>query len=593
MFYRNPARLNPVPEHGKGVTDRIDIVNHKRVLLAYRIIMESKIPDRLLLLDHRARKGPQGGSSVFDLATTLIIFLILALEGSPLTFEAAAEILHHRLSDESRALLNLPKQRSQQAWYSLIHKSFTRIVDIQNPKPGPLHKKPTREERLAIQANRDPEVTGPAMVNLDWLANELLCATAASSPEVFDGWEGNVTIDATAFAVFSKRGQSVDGLYSSIEYDAAWYRRDAQHREPGDPAKAKIAKWSYEIHLVAPTINTKPSHDRPFCKPVIGISQCQPSFDPAGNGLKALTQAMDRFGRYMKGGLVVADKGYFATSKAEDLAGPVRSMGMGIVTDYKKDDYGLQESYGGAIQVDGAWHCPGMPDDVTNASSDYRDKKTINVATFVDRMESRTIYRLPRKAKPDDDGAPRYSCPAAGRRATVRCPLKARDLERNRDLNLMPIMPTNVPKFPDAICNQQTVKFPKEAGLKFGQDIFWGSTIWLRLYPIARNYIESVNAFIKDERHHALDRPGRRRARGYAKQYLLATLIISAANLERVDKFLHRDDKPKTAQSPRRRDTTNGYRYDLVSGKGTAPTGTFDGYETTEEFITDLNELTD
>ncbi|ARC55481.1 hypothetical protein AS850_00130 [Frondihabitans sp. 762G35] len=594
MFQRNPARPNPIPEHGKGVLDRNDIVVDKRVVLAYRVITESDIPDRLLLLAHRARKGPQGGESLLDFSATLIIFLILAIEGSPLTFRAAAAMLHHRLSDESRSLIHLPAQRSEQAWYSLIHKSFTRLVAIQDPKPGPLNKKMLMEDRAANEAGRDPEVCEEAMTNLDWLANELLFVTAASSPEVFDGWEGNVTIDATAFAVYSKRGQSVNGLFASIEHDAGWYRRDSKHREPSDPKNARIAKWAYELHLVAPTINTKESHDQAFCKPVIGISQCKPSFDPAGNGLKALTQAMDRFGRYMKDGLVVADRGYFATSKPEDLAGPVRSLGMGIVTDYQDAQLGLQSQHEGAIQVDGSWYCPAMPEDVITASSDFRGKKrTIDAATFAARVNSRAPYQLLRKAKPNEHGETRYSCPAVGTRATVKCPLKARDAEQNRDRILMRIVPTNIPQFPDRICKQQTVQFPKTAGLKLGQDIYWGSKIWLRLYPIARNYIESVNAYIKDERHHALDTPGRRRARGFSKQYLLATLIICAANLNRVDQFIHREGQPAKHPTDRRRETTNAYRYDPATGRGKKPTGVYDGYETNEEFITELNDLSD
>ncbi len=72
--------------------------------------------------------------------------------------------------------------------------------------------------------------------------------------------------------------------------------------------------------------------------------------------------------------------------------------------------------------------------------------------------------------------------------------------------------------------------------------------------------MEGFNGFVKDPNYEALDVPGRRRCRGYAAQFLFATLLLMSANLRALVTFLTKEPttqiSTKTRTSRRRnRDT--------------------------------------
>jgi hypothetical protein len=63
--------------------------------------------------------------------------------------------------------------------------------------------------------------------------------------------------------------------------------------------------------------------------------------------------------------------------------------------------------------VDGAFHCPAMPDPLVRASADHR-AGLIDETTRARRIEARAAWPLVRKEGPDRDGYERFSCPAIG-----------------------------------------------------------------------------------------------------------------------------------------------------------------------------------
>ena len=72
--------------------------------------------------------------------------------------------------------------------------------------------------------------------------------------------------------------------------------------------------------------------------------------------------------------------------------------------------------------------------------------------------------------------------------------------------------------------------------------------------------MEGFNGFVEDPNYEALDVPGRRRSRGYAAQFLFATLLLMSANLRALVTFLTKEPttqiSTKTRTSRRRnRDT--------------------------------------
>ncbi len=216
--------------------------------------------------------------------------------------------------------------------------------------------------------------------------------------------------------------------------------RDSRHKETTDRSAARKVMFGYELHLVAPAANISPDPRNVVRAAGHGISQCQPSESPSTFGLSAITSAMSRFGDRMRGGLVIADKGYFANAKAEDLALPVRAMGMGILTDYKKDQTGVVDGYAGAELIEGTFYCPGMPEALKSATKDERYDR-IEPDVWLKRIDGRAPYVCApegearrRRLHPND-------VPAAGPNATVICPLKPKDASRNSGKSLLPIMP--------------------------------------------------------------------------------------------------------------------------------------------------------
>lgn len=57
------------------------------------------------------------------------------------------------------------------------------------------------------------------------------------------------------------------------------------------------------------------------------------------------------------------------------------------------------------------------------------------------------------------------------------------------------------------------------------------------MYGHGRNSVESFNAYLKDGGTHALEDGSRRRLRGSAAQYFLATMTVVTANLDKVIDF--------------------------------------------------------
>lgn len=598
MLQLDPSLANPFDEHGPGLTGGRATIAHARIKLLVRLLTIAELPQLVARWHDDKRKTASGRKRTLSDTALIVVLLCLAVEGLPMHLTLAAEILADRLTAESRSLLGLPEKLSRAQAYDLAQNAFTRLVKLMDPKPAKYHRRMTMEEKEANEAKRDPEESKFASERLMRFCNDLLYASTAGDPSILHGWEGNVTIDATAIAVFSKRGQNKAKLFASIEPDAGWYRRDSNHDVTDDPKKARVSFFGYEMHLVAPANNTDrritnngrkdPAKD--FCRPVIGISWTAPSIGPSKFGFRAIAGAYDRFSDYMRGGLVVADRGYFASADPEVLQLPVRALGMGILTDYKVDQLGVNGGYAGAEQIEGHYYCPAMPDGLKNATADRR-ADIIDWETWRHRIDARGAYVFRRKERPDDDGWTPMMCPASGPNATASCTLKPKDAARNAGKTLQPILHSLLPSHPDKVCTQQTVQFPPSADAKYLQDVRYGTKAWSTLYTTARNYIESVNAFLKDEGTHALAVAGRRRVRGHSKQFILTTMIIFAANLRRANTYKWERVNIVEPSRRRRRDVLNNYNYDPLTGRGEKPTFVADGYDLLEADIIDNQEL--
>lgn len=95
---------------------------------------------------------------------------------------------------------------------------------------------------------------------------------------------------------------------------------------------------------------------------------------------------------------------------------------------------------------------------------------------------------------------------------------------------------------PNIPCPLPPVKIspnPPEAGARYGQKFAFQSADWNLNYGPVRNANEGLNGYLKDQATFALSSSGRRRARGSTAQFLFSTIIVVAANMRRIVKFLN------------------------------------------------------
>lgn len=526
----------------------------------------------------RVGRGPGGRPGSLTDRAVLVLLLFLALEDSPLLVSRMAVTISRRLSPKSMGLLGINSAEiKEKGWYDRAWRAIHSLLIVIDPFPAPHNRLLTKAEWADILAARDPEDAARKQVRIDWVANRFVEATLRMVPrEIRRRWKGNVCIDATPVPAFGKRGTTKKSDWVGIEPDAAWYVREGDHRDRDDSPDAGGKKgkatekhiWGWEATFVVMSTNDPSGPDQfPYLVAAMGFGK--PGHDVAGHGTRAFSSIVER-GHPV--GYAIADRAYFPNSVPENLQLPVRALGYDLIFDYREDQLGVTGSHAGAIQVEGAWYCPQMPQLLIDATLDHRVKKSIDEVTWHRRIEERSAYLLRQKEKPDDEGYVPMRCPAVGPSATVVCPLK-KAVGSTAGRTRIPVTPSD----PDRICtNTSSVSFPPSAGAKFAQALHYGSPTWRQMYSTARNTIEGMNGYLKDASREALDQPGRRRVRGYAAQYLFAAVLVVSANIRKIRAFLEKAAADAAGvvsiarkRRPRRRDRLSDFRPDT----GTSATG--------------------
>ena len=500
-----------------------------------------------------AAGGHPGGrpASITD-RQVLIPLLLLASNGEPLHITRLTEVLTSRLPRNALTDLGLPGKSDADygAMYHRLRRALRALVAVIDPKPGTGGRRRTLAEVEAIKEGRDPAESAKKQQRLEWVTNALLEATLTTLPaHVRAQWQGNICVDATPVGAWGKRGspgkpkKGTHGVpdpqaLQSPEFDAGWYHRAADHRDPldGRGRQNSKSKWAYETHfgVIAPN-DPKVRPDFPLL--VIGMTTDRPA-GRIGENATTLIRSVRERGH--PAGLFTGDRAYLPNSKPEKLQYPLRALGYGLCCDYREDQLGIQGHYGGAILVEGHWYCPSMPDALINATKLLR-AGSITDDVYAQRIAQRTQYLFRPKSKPDADGHVIMRCPAAGPSPTTSCPLKP----RTTGLGMPTTRITAPPTDPPPVCtNNESSTFPHTAGGKYAQTLQYGTVEWHDNYSTARNTVEAFNAYIKDSGHEDLENGGRRRVRGYAMQTLLIACLVASANLRKIRAYLIRTTKP-------------------------------------------------
>jgi len=236
---------------------------------------------------------------------------------------------------------------------------------------------------------------------------------------------------------------------------------------------------------------------------------------------------------------------------------PARALGYQPVMDYRADQLAIQASSNGALLVEGTWYCPAIPEPLIAATASLRDH-AIDRAAYDTRITARRPYQLKRKDGPDADGHQRLSCPAAGDRPRLICPLREASLTP-RDGRPKIFSP---PPEPPKVCRQAAITIPPDAGARYRQDLPYATPAWHARYATLRNTIEGLNGYVKDPAHQALGQPARRRVRGIAAQSLFCALLLMAANIRKIRAWRAQTTHEKAGiarRARRRRTSLAGY----------------------------------
>ncbi len=491
-----------------------------------------------------------GRSAVLNDRALIVAMLLLALDGKGILITRIAELLQHRLTDDSKAILGIDNASggSFVEWNNRAWHAFHRITVLIDGYETPRRSRLTREQFALIEKNRTANAANLTFKQkrLDWFCNQLLETTLQLLPRrVRRRWKGSISFDATFTQAFA-RGTRNNSPVCSIEPDAAWYVREGDHRDTPPPdSKKPLRKSGYGWETTI-AITTNPNETK-FPYLAVAMTFDKPGFNIANNARTLVSSLIDR---KHPAGYAIADRAYFPNSKPEQLQLPLREAGYKLVFDYREDQLGIIATHKGAILVEGNWYCPSMPTALIAATIDYRSRTNpITEHEYGQRIKQRPRYLLKPKQNADADGYQVWSCPAVGDYATVACDLKPESVKSPRAAGRTRIPVASLPSHPDDICKQKSVTFTPTAAAKYVQPLHYKSEQWQHIYATGRNAMEGFNGYLKDPNRNTIAAPGLRRVRGRAAQQLVVAFLIAAANIAKIRQWLEQnpDDKAETA----------------------------------------------
>ena len=527
-----------LPPPGGGVSDQT------AAFAAELIDRSGKAPGiEAALAHHTGRPRP------LPVRAVLTALLCLALDDRPLFITDATRLLFQQLSQTSRRLLGVPgtatTERAFLAAYRRVRYCFGAICSVMDPSALPKNRRLTEQDLKARTRPMTPGQAEAARGRLEAFLNALIEASiSALTGDELGAYDGCTGLDATPVPLFSRGPSRRTGLCAS-DPDGGWYVREGDHREREDDKGKPLRKIAWALEATIATMARPPGAPPAHPDLAIGLALARPGEDPGGTGARVLASVA---ARGHKPGWLGYDRAYTA-ALPERFQLPARALGYRPVMDYRIDQLGIQANTGGAILVEGSWYCPALPEPLITATTGLRDH-AITRDLYTQQITARACYQLKRKDGPDADGYRRLSCPAAGHRPQLICPLRGQTSPRDgRPKVLQP------PAEPPRICTQTAITIAPDIGARYRQDLPYASPAWHKTYATLRNTIEGLNGYAKDPAHQALAQPARRRVRGIAAQSLFTALLLMAANIRKIRAWrtLTTRDKARITQRARRR----------------------------------------
>jgi hypothetical protein len=478
-----------------------------------RFIDRSGLLERIAIWKEEDCRGAGGRPETFPTRALLVAMVLCATSNEPLLVTCFRDVLFRRISLAMRTALGVPSPpapldaRGWEAVYRNLRTRFHSLLDLMDPSPLPKNRRMANDQfHVALQLRRSrltDDQWSEREQRLEWFVNQILEASLQMLPrEVRRRWKGSVAVDATVVPAFARperaaprvrKSRPREVIVHSSDPDAAWYiRGEADDRDDRGGFSARNT-WGYEATFA---VSGSDGPDEPQSIPslVVGMAPLhKPGHDVGANATRALRSVHDRG---HPANFLAADRAY-TNAKPDDFQLPVRALGYRPVLDYKIDQLGVQTSFGGMLQIEGAWYCPSIPDVLVSATTDFRNGR-IEEATYEARLKERRGYLIRQKAGEDAEGYLRVRCPASNPKPIARCDLKPASVRSETRGRLRVNVRREVEQHPPSICSQQSLTLPPEAGAKFAQDLLYGSEEWHSTYATLRNSIEGFNGYVKD-----------------------------------------------------------------------------------------------
>ena len=406
----------------------------------------------------------------------LTALLCLALDDRPLFLTEATRLLFCQLSPVSRRLLKVTgtvtTQRAFLAAYRRVRYCFGAICPVMDPSALPKNRRLTADDLKARTRPMTPAQSRAARGRLEAFLNSLIEASiSVLTGEEHAAYDGCTGLDATPVPLFSRGPSKRAGLCAS-DPDGGWYVREGDHRGREDDKGKPLRKIAWALEATIATMARPPGAPAAHPNLAAGLAMTRPGEDPGGTGARVLASIA---ARGHKAGWPGYDRAY-TQALPERFHLPARALGYKPVMDYRGDQLGIQASTGGAILVEGTWYCPALPEPLTTATTGLRDH-TISAGLYDQQIAARRPCQLKHKDGPGADGYQRLSCPAAGHRPGLICPL--RQASRSpRDGRAKVLQP---PPEPPRLCTQTAITIAPDAGARCPASFWMGmtATLWL------------------------------------------------------------------------------------------------------------------
>jgi hypothetical protein len=273
---------------------------------------------------------------------------------------------------------------------------------------------------------------------------------------------------------------------------------------PADRERGLTRSWGWTANIAVRVDSTHPDEVR-FPRLAVSATLSLPNIGVADEAVSLMRSALNTG---LRAGIVDVEPGYFASTLVERLHKPTFDLGFTPSTDYRQDRLGVQGGTAGAEFIEGKAYCPGMPQELKDASKDFVNNR-IDKATLRARIQNRVPFELDATSSPDGSG-----------QVTMVCRI-------DHDQTVTP-----------SLCTQRSVTISPEDTVRLRQAFTYQSAKWETFHRHARHCVEALNASLRIPGREYVASASRRRVRGFAAGQVFLTMLLTNYNLRQIDAFL-------------------------------------------------------